>query len=95
LSDAKKIDAGGGAPRLTSAHIDEQIIAEDYHIFPGTTLIVCMLTLKNGYNVTGESAAAATPNFNPEIGKKLARERAREKIWALEGYLLRHRLSMS
>lgn len=77
------------APRLTPAHIDQQIVAEAYHVFPGTTLTVCALTLHNGFLVVGESAAASPANFDAEIGRKIARDNARSKIWALEGYLLR------
>lgn len=80
------------APRVTPALIDGTIVAEDYHVFPGTMLTVCCLTLRNGFTVTGESACASPENFNAEIGQKIARENARNKIWALEGYLLRQRL---
>lgn len=81
------------APRITPAHLDNTIVGEDYHVFPGTMLTVCCLTLRNGFTVTGESACASPENFNAEIGQKIARENARNKIWALEGYLLRQRLS--
>ncbi|HWU63584.1 MAG TPA: Gp49 family protein [Ensifer sp.] len=84
---------GLNAPRLTPALIDETIGHEQYYVFPGTTLTVCALTLGNGYIVTGESAAASPENFNAEIGRKISRENARNKIWALEGYLLRDRLA--
>ena len=84
---------GINAPSLTPALIDAQIVGEAYHVFPGTTLTVCALTLKNGFQVTGESAAASPENFDAEIGRKIARENARNKIWALEGYALRNRLS--
>lgn len=50
------------------------------------------VTLKNGFTVTGESAAASPENFDAEIGRKIARQNAREKIWMLEGYLLKQRL---
>lgn len=83
------------APRLTPAHIDAQIVAEQFHVFPGTTLTVCALTLRNGYQVTGESASASPENFDAELGRKIARDNARNKIWALEGYLLRSRLHQS
>jgi hypothetical protein len=49
--------------------------------------------LKNGFTVIGKSAAASIENFDIEIGRKLAREDARNQIWQLEGYLLRQRLS--
>jgi hypothetical protein len=85
-------DKGLNAPRLTPASIDAVIHGEDYYIFPGTTVTVCCLTLKNGYNVIGESACASPDNFDQEIGRKIARANAREKIWALEGYLLKEAL---
>lgn len=83
---------GLNAPRLNPQMIDAAISSEQYHVFPGTTMTVCALTLHNGYIVTGESAAASPENFNQEIGRKIARDNARNKIWALEGYLLRQTL---
>lgn len=82
------------APRLTPQLIDETIVAEAFHVFPGTTLTVCALTLRNGFMVTGESAAASPENFDAELGQKIARDNARNKIWAFEGYLLREHLSL-
>lgn len=98
MTDEQKIEAeiqakGLNAPRLTPDLIDACIHSEQYHVFPGTTLTVCALTLRNGYIVTGESAAASPQNFDAAIGRKIARENARNKIWGLEGYLLRERLS--
>ena len=86
------VERGLTAPRLTPEMIDAVIGAEDYHVFPGTMLTVCCLVLKNGFSVTGESACASPENFDAEIGRRIARENARNKIWALEGYLLRQRL---
>jgi hypothetical protein len=86
-------DKGLNAPRLNPSHIDATIVSEAYHVFPGTTLTVCALTLRNGFHVVGESAAASPENFDRKIGEKIARDNARSKIWALEGYLLRSRLT--
>lgn len=55
-------------------------------------LTFCVLMLENGFTVTGESACASPENFDPEIGRKIARENAVNKIWPLEGYLLKQRL---
>ncbi len=85
---------GLNAPRLRPADIDATIKDEQFHVFPGTTLTVCCLTLRNGFTVCGESAAASPENFDVAIGQKIARDNARAKIWALEGYLLRERLSV-
>lgn len=83
---------GLNAPRLTPAKIDAAIAKEQYHVFEGSQLTVCCLTLRNGFTVVGESACASPENFNAELGQKIAREKARDKIWALEGYLLKDRL---
>lgn len=61
------------AKRITPAMLDAEIAAEDYHVFPGSCLTVCCLTMKNGFTVTGESACASPENFNAEIGQKIAR----------------------
>lgn len=81
------------APRITPDDIDATIVSEQYHVFPNTTLTVCALTLRNGFQVVGESACASPENFNADIGRKIARDNARNKIWALEGYRLRSHLA--
>ncbi|MCJ2129250.1 Gp49 family protein [Methylobacterium sp. E-045] len=81
------------APRLTPQDIDDTIVGADFYVFPGTTLTICALKLRNGFIVTGESAAASPENFDAEIGRQIAQRNAREKIWPLEGYLLRERLA--
>ncbi len=55
-------------------------------------LTFCVLVLKNGFTVTGESACASPENFDPEIGRQIARQNAVNKIWQLEGYLLKQSL---
>ena len=56
-------------------------------------LTFCVLVLKNGFTVTGESACASPENFDAELGRKIARQNAAEKIWPLMGYELKQRLS--
>ena len=55
-------------------------------------LTFCVLTLRNGFTVTVESACASPENFDAEIGRKIARENAVNKIWPLMGYELRTKL---
>lgn len=85
-------DKGLNAPRLTPELIDAAIVNQQYHVFEGSQLTVCCLTLKNGFTVTGESACVSPENFDAAIGMTVAFKNAREKIWALEGYLLKQRL---
>ena len=56
-------------------------------------LTFCVLVLRNGFTVTGESACASPENFDAEIGRKIARQNAVAKIWPLMGYELRSQLS--
>ena len=56
-------------------------------------LTFCVLVLRNGFTVTGESACASPENFDAEIGRRIARENAMRKIWPLMGYELRSKLA--
>lgn len=56
-------------------------------------LTFCVLVLRNGFTVTGESACASPENFDAEIGRNIARQNAVQKIWPLMGYELRSRLA--
>ena len=67
--------------------------ANDADLVSLELLTFCVLTLQNGFTVTGESACASPENFDAEIGRKIARENAKNKIWPLMGYALKQRLS--
>lgn len=56
-------------------------------------LTFCVLVLRNGFTVTGESACASPENFDAEIGRKIARDNAINKVWPLMGYELKSRLA--
>lgn len=81
------------APRITPADVDHEIVEAQFHVFEGTTLTVCCLKLRNGFVVTGESAAASPENFDQEIGERIAMDNAREKVWPLLGFRLRDALA--
>ena len=55
-------------------------------------LTFCVLITKNGFTVTGESACASPENFDAELGRKIARSNAIDKLWPLMGYELKTRL---
>ena len=56
-------------------------------------LTFCVLVLRNGFTVTGESACASPENFDAEVGRKIARQNAVQKIWPLLGFRLRDKLA--
>ncbi|WP_407668278.1 Gp49 family protein [Paraburkholderia bannensis] len=84
---------------FTAAHGAEQVRGlegrQDAVPDPLRLLTFCVLVLRNGFTVTGESACASPENFDAEIGRKIARDNAKNKIWLLEGYLLKQRLHES
>lgn len=80
------------APRVTFESLNDKITKEAYYRFPGTQFMTCLLTLENGFNVLGEAACASPENYNEEIGRSIAKRNAVDKLWALEGYLLKEKL---
>lgn len=100
---------GLNAPRLTPDHINSKIKGIYYSnplqgVNPETAmdegtyqnlrcLTFCTIILENGFTVTGESACASPENFDEAIGQEIAFKNAREKIWQLEGYLLKEKLN--
>jgi hypothetical protein len=56
-------------------------------------LTFCVVVLKNGFTLTGESACADVKKFDPEVGRRIAKQNALNKAWPLMGYVLRSQLS--
>lgn len=83
----------GNVRRVSLAQLEEHILSEHYlnpeELHP---LTICVLKLRNGFMVTGESAPAMVENFDEVIGRRLAREHAVRKVWMLLGYGLREKL---
>jgi hypothetical protein len=98
------IAAVSTATRVTPADIEANIAAEytftaDKAVGPGVPLMqslrlltFCVLVLRNGFTVTGQSACASPENFNADIGRRIAREDAIRQCWPLLGYELKERL---
>ena len=96
------------APRVTPADIEANIVDSNYFTAadgirganelecergnPLTLLTFCVLVLKNGFTVTGESACASPENFDADLGRKIARQNAVAKIWPLLGFSLKQKL---
>lgn len=97
---------GKTAPRVTSEDIDAAIACE--YTFTAwqaagdkvprvdelKLLTLCVLVLVNGFTVVGKSACASPENFDAEIGRKIAREDAKQQLWPLLGFALKERLFM-
>lgn len=89
MADAR-ISAGrfapGQAPRITPEAIQAEIVDCEFIVRGKFTL--CLLTLRNGTIISGESSCVYPENFDAEMGMKIAREVAERKVYSLEGYLM-------
>lgn len=89
----KKLE-GQTLPKISPNDLEAAIQKEVYHVFDGSCLTVCVLTLQNGFTVSGESACASPAMFDAEIGRTIARRNAKDKLWSLLGYELKTKLSL-
>jgi hypothetical protein len=81
-----------GAVFVNESKLKASIKQVDFMVHPGSCLTVCVVTLLNGYTVTGESACADPKMYDAEIGQKFAFAAAERKVWPLLGYALREEL---
>ena len=85
------------APRVTPADIEANIVDVETvkHIAPsGQVLRWAVITMRNGYAVTGRPSVAVSPeNDDAEIGVAVAIANAKQEIWPLMGYALKERLA--
>jgi hypothetical protein len=66
----------------------EATIAKTEYLKLGQKTTVALLTLVNGFEVVGFSSCVDPAKYNEEIGNKIARDRAFDEVWKLEGYSL-------
>lgn len=93
----QEIQAKGlNAPRVTPENLHKAI--KDVEIVKhvstsGQTLRWAVLTMQNGFAVTGKPSCSVSPeNDNQELGEKIAIQNAQDEVWALEGYALKQKL---
>ena len=106
--ESEIVAKGLTSPRVTLSDIGRSIVSEHYFTAnegvygaeveeavppPQLKLLTfCVLVLRNGFMVTGESACVSPESFDADIGKRVARENAVQKIWPLMGFLLKEEL---
>lgn len=79
--------------KVTKKDVQAKIAGVEYFIMPDGRTTIAHVTLRNGFTVRGESACVNAVNFNKELGEQYALEKAFDKIWELEGYLLAEQLN--
>lgn len=84
VSDKQAAEVAKTPNRITLEDMLMEIEQEEY-IYPDVAehFTICILKLRNGFIVTGESAPMDPENFNKDLGKKFAKESAVRKLWPL------------
>lgn len=77
--------------RITVSDMQAKVKSSTYTRLPDSTTTVCQITLENGYTLVGTSACVEPANYNRAMGEQIAYDNAFEKLWDLEGYLLKQR----
>ncbi len=80
------------SPLLLAPIDDDMDTWKTTEIGPLRLITFCVLILRNGFTVTGESACVSQENFDADLGRKIARKNAVSKVWPLMGYALKDRL---
>lgn len=81
-------DKGLTAPRVTLAGIEAEITEEAFLHIPNSTITICLMRMKNGYQIVGHSACVSSDNFDEKLGEKIARQHAIDQLWPLFGFQL-------
>lgn len=72
-----------------------KIKSTTYTVLPNGRTTICQVTLENGFTVEGSSACVDIANYNQALGEKYSFEKAIDKMWELEGYLLCEKIYQS
>lgn len=76
-----------GAAVLGQQPVDTKLTHEDLGELSLVTM--CFIIMENGFKVEGVSACVDPAKYNQELGQQFAYQNAFEKLWQLEGYLLK------
>ena len=78
--------------KVTKEMVEAQVVDKTFTLLPSGKKMICELTLKNGFTVTGEAGVVDKENFVQEIGERLSYQRALDNVWPLLGYEMQSRL---
>ena len=78
--------------KVTKEMVEAQVVNKTFTLLPSGKKMICELTLKNGFTVTGEAGVVDKENFVQEIGERLSYQRALDNVWPLLGYEMQSRL---
>lgn len=74
--------------KVTPEYVQSMIVGKTFTILPSGKVMVCELTLKNGFTVRGEASVVDPANFVQAIGEEKSYARAVEQVWVLAGFAM-------
>lgn len=76
--------------RVTQEEINELFDKSELKVWePFDNVTVCTWRFENGFTITEASGCINSANYDRNIGIKICRKHAEDKLWMLEGYLAR------
>lgn len=78
--------------KITKEFLESEIIAVEYKRL-SERLTHCTITVKNGFQFTGESACVEPTNYDEDIGNKIAYDNAFGKMWMPYGFWMHKALA--
>ena len=79
--------------KVTQKQVNEAIEKAEYHK-AGEKTTVCVLTLKDGFEVVGFAGVVDPTNFDMELGSRYAKEKALDKVWQHLGSIAQYKKSI-
>ena len=78
---------------VTQQQIDEIYNNSTFHV---TTMLnkitIVVMELPNGFTLVESSACVDPSNYSEEMGVKICKERFKDRLWYLEGYVLQNKV---
>lgn len=91
LVTEKELQERTSAPRVHQSDVDAAVLRSEYTLLPDGRTTICLITMRNGFTVRGESSCVFVENYRKDIGERIAREDAYDKVWAFLGFALADR----
>lgn len=91
----QQLAAAAVAPRVSLADVMAAIQDEAYTVLQDGTTTISQLSMAGGrFSSVGKSSCVSKENFNPDIGRELAKKDAVGQIWPLLGFELARKLEL-
>jgi hypothetical protein len=86
--------AADGVVGATAALTGHALGGVTYEVPPLHLVTICVLITRNGTKLVGANEGPVSPeNFDADMGRRLARQKAIDQLWPMLGYELRTKLA--